>query len=131
MPVLVSDRDRERTSPSQAHDIGGFLDVGREWLLDEHMAAGLKDVHRQPVVPEVRGEDAERVGAQPPQQPAVVGENAGRGPPWTSGLADSRGERLRARPIRVGTADDCDLGQCNEPIPMDPRRSTATGNPDP
>src|SRR5271166_4736567 len=32
----------ERTSLSPAHDIGGFLDVGREWLLDEHMAAGLK-----------------------------------------------------------------------------------------
>src|SRR5271165_540111 len=67
-PVLVSDRDLERTSPSQAHDIGGFLDVGREWLLDEHMAAGLKGVHRQAVVPELRGEDAERAGAQPKQQ---------------------------------------------------------------
>jgi len=36
-----------------------------------------------------------------------------------------------ARPIRVGTAGDCDLGQRNEPIQMDPRRSAATGNPDP
>jgi len=95
------------------------------------MATGLKGVHRQPVVPEVRGEDAQRVGAQPPQQLAVVGENAGRSPPWTSRLVDFRGERLRARPIRVGTADDRDLGQCNEPIQMDPRCSTATGNPDP
>ena len=71
------------------------------------------------------------VGAQPPQQLAVIGENAGRSPPWTSGLADFRGQRLRARPIRVGAADDSDLGQRNEPIQMDPRRPAATGNPDP
>ena len=28
-PVLVSDGDFERMSPSQAHDVGGFLDIGR------------------------------------------------------------------------------------------------------
>jgi hypothetical protein len=95
------------------------------------MATGLQGVHCQPVMPEVRREDAQRVGVQPPQQLAVIVENTGRSPPWTSRLVDVRGQRLRARPIRVSTADDCDLAQCNQPIQVDPRRSTATGNPDP
>jgi hypothetical protein len=61
----------------------------------------------------------------------MIGENAGGSPPWTSRLVDSRGERLRARAIRVGTADNRDLGLCNKPIQMDPSRSAATGNSDP
>ena len=95
------------------------------------MAAGLKGVHRQPVVPKVRGEDAQRIGAQPPQQLAVIGEDADWDLPRSRGPADFRGKQLGARPIRVGTADDCDLAQGNETIQVDPRRSAATGNPDP
>ena len=95
------------------------------------MATGLKSIHCQPVMPEVRGEDAKCVGAQPTQQLAVIGENADRGTPGCSGQADLRGERLRARPIRVGTANHGDLIQRSEPIQVNPRRSAATGNPDP
>ncbi len=129
-PVLVPHCDLQGTSPGQPHDIGGLLQVCRQRLLDEQqMAPSLKGIHRQAVMPEVRSEDAQGIEPWLLEEPPMVVE-AGHSLGSTH-LPYPSPEGLGACKIGVGAADHGDLGLREQPIPVDPRRPAASGNPDP
>ena len=156
--VLVADADLTLRAPGQADDVDGLLDVGRKRLLDEHVAAGLKGVHRQAVMRQVRREDREGVGLsparaipdgrrtparRPPGRPArsrpAPGPRPGRGrrsrPRSTPSGASRRSRWTRptwpqpAIPIRSSSRSPCALPTPCGPDPAAPCRGTHPSNP--
>jgi hypothetical protein len=125
----MADTDLAVPAAGQPDDVGRLLDVGRERLLNEHMTTALKRVHGRRVVVQVRGEDGQDVRRGPPEQLPMSGER-GRG-----GLAPphrhARRQRLGRGEVAVGATDHVDALEGREPIEMDPRRETASRDPDP
>ena len=58
---LMPDADLEIAPAGQADDVGRLLHVGRQRLLDEHMATRLERIHGQPVVRQMGREDRQRM----------------------------------------------------------------------
>ena len=75
----MADADLEIARTGQGDDVGRLLEVGRQRLLDEDVAAGLECVHGRPVVGQVRAEDRQGVGGRLPEQLAMIGERRHRG----------------------------------------------------
>ena len=122
-------RDLQPASPGEPDDIRRLLDIGGEGLLDEDVAPGLERVHRDPIMPEVGDEDADRRGGLPAEQFAVVGEGRDRAGRVT--LADLRDQRLGAGRVLIDAADDRNVREREQPIHVNPRRPAAPDNPDP
>jgi hypothetical protein len=126
----MADPYLQLASSGQVDDISRLLYVRGKRFFNEHMTTALQRVHGHAVMGQVGGKYGHGIRSLLIEELAMIGERRhGR---WPLGrpaaVRGPIGERLGRRQIRVGTADDIDRVQGQEPVKMNARRHAASGN---